>query len=781
MIGGVSTVVAYPALGESTTVDGGSQYRAVVDRTEYGIPHITADNYGSLGFGYGYAFAQDNLCSLADHVLTLRGERSRYFGPDRIIDSGDDPEPVTNLSSDIFHRAHASDVAVQNLLSKPAPLGPTSEIRDLVAGYAAGYNHYLNRTGVENLPDPRCRGAEWVRPITPLDLWRNLYSFNRTAGSNVFRSMIAEAEPPTSANTARPTPVALKKGSLGSNAYALGREATRNGTGMLLANPHYPWRGSNRFYQTHLRIPGQLNVAGMSISGIPMVIVGHNDNVAWTHTVSTSQHSPLFKLRLVEGDPTSYIVNGATKRMTTTRVEVPVLNPDGTQRTIIRTLYSSQYGPVLRDGWTGETAYSIADPNNNNVRSLNEWLAMGKSRNLTELRRAQSTYQGMPFINTIASDSGGNAYLTDSSITLNVSDAQLARCSVTSDYPEWLFTIDGSQTSCAPTNDRDAIEPGIFGPAKKPSISRADYLTQSNDSLWLSNPTQPLVGYPKMYGDVNTARTLRTRLGLDMVAKRLAGTDGLGPAKFSLDSLTATTLGNRNAAGEMSRDRLVELCTARPVMKSSSGHDVDVRAACTALRNWDLHSDIGSTGAVLWRAIWLRIYERIENPYLVPFDPAQPLTTPRDLDTTNEAVATAFADGTEIVTDLITDLAKPLGDVQKVVVGGGQPDIPISGCTDDEEGCFNVMDTIDVPQENGVYDLPYGTSFLMATEFTRSGPQTRTLLTYSQSENPESEHHFDQTRLFSQKKWIVERFTPADIAADPKLKTEIVSSTTPRS
>jgi Penicillin amidase len=56
-------------------------YSAEIRRTEYGIPHILADDYGSLGYGYGYAFAQDNLCVLADRVVTLRGDRSRYFGP----------------------------------------------------------------------------------------------------------------------------------------------------------------------------------------------------------------------------------------------------------------------------------------------------------------------------------------------------------------------------------------------------------------------------------------------------------------------------------------------------------------------------------------------------------------------------------------------------------------------------------------------------------------------------------------------------------------------------
>ncbi|MEU6238506.1 penicillin acylase family protein, partial [Kitasatospora sp. NPDC047058] len=70
------------AAGPGQGEERGGGYTAKIRRTEYGVPHIVARDFGGLGFGYGYAFAQDNLCQLADHVVTLRGERSRWFGPD---------------------------------------------------------------------------------------------------------------------------------------------------------------------------------------------------------------------------------------------------------------------------------------------------------------------------------------------------------------------------------------------------------------------------------------------------------------------------------------------------------------------------------------------------------------------------------------------------------------------------------------------------------------------------------------------------------------------------
>ena len=62
---------------------------------------------------------------------------------------------------------------------------------------------------------------------------------------------------------------------IGSNAYGFGREATDNGRGLVLGNPHFPWDGSERLYQAHLRIPGEVDVAGGTLYGVPLILIGH--------------------------------------------------------------------------------------------------------------------------------------------------------------------------------------------------------------------------------------------------------------------------------------------------------------------------------------------------------------------------------------------------------------------------------------------------------------------------------------------------------------------------
>jgi acyl-homoserine-lactone acylase len=771
--------------------------RVVVRRTEYGLPHILAASYRGLGYGYGYAFAQDDICTMAAHVVTLRGERSRYFGPN--ADSGDlEGPPSTNLASDVYYRTVLSAARMRRLLARPAPFGPTPPVRALVAGYAAGYDRYLRDTGAAHLVDPTCRGAAWVRPITALDVWRNVYDLSRLAGTGQFKQDIATARPPAGTSaaaagggsdavsragtappatsplaTSSPAHTPLTRVAIGSNAVALGRDATRNHTGMLLANPHFPWTGPLRLYQVQLTIPGVLNVSGASVYGTPLVEVGHTEDLAFTGTVSTAQRFTLYQLSLAPGRPTTYLVNGQAERMSRQTVTVPVRRADGSVVPVRRTVYGTRYGPVIGPGWTGASAFSVRDANADNLRALNEWLAMDRSSSMGQLRAAQDTYQAIPWSNTIAADAGGAAYFADASVVPHVTNAEARRCVSTppgqAAYPDPII-LDGATSACGWGSDPDAIEPGIFGPGHYPHLTRADYATNSNDSAWLANPAAPITGYQRIFGDTGTARSLRTRLGLRMVAQRLGGTDGLGPPGFTLRTLQQVMLSDRNDSAELARDQAAALCRSHPMLTASDGRQVNVAAACPVLSRWSLRDDTGSRGAVLWREFWRRAV-RAPDVYRVPFNPARPLATPRGLNTGSPEVRRALADAVQQMRALHLPLSLRLGAVQHVTAGPRT--IPIEGCGNDE-GCFNVAS---VPAEQLRSDGSYpsvieGSSFIMAVDLTTAGPRTRTLLTYSESANPASPHHSDQTILYSRKRWVTERFTRAQIAADPALSIQ---------
>src|SRR3954453_1995016 len=187
---------AAPALAASK-----SGYRAEIRRTSGGVPHVKARDYGSLGFGYGYADAQDQLCAFPDIVVTVSAHRSRYFGTD-----ADSPNGGTNLQSDFFWKRIHDARTVERLAKRKAPHGPAEKVRQTVKGFAAGYDAYLRKTGRAKLPDPTCRGKAWVRPITARDVYRRFYQLGLRASSGNFLREIVTAAPPTGSASAASLP-----------------------------------------------------------------------------------------------------------------------------------------------------------------------------------------------------------------------------------------------------------------------------------------------------------------------------------------------------------------------------------------------------------------------------------------------------------------------------------------------------------------------------------------------------------------------------------------------
>jgi len=753
-------------------------YSAEIRRTEYGVPHILARNYAGLGYGYGYAFAQDNMCVMANRVVTLRGERSAYFGP--AADSGDTlGASASNLDSDTYYQGLLKSGVVRRLLARPAPIGPTRQARDLVNGYVAGYNRYLADTGVAHLPDPACRGQAWVTPITALDVWTLMYDFDTLTAQSMEKQAIATASPPAPGSpTPTPTPTPTPKGmtpsgpalpdvqaaKASSNGWALGRDATVNHDGMVLANPHVPWTGNARIYQVQFTIPGVLNVSGGSLYGSPVIEFGHTTGAAWTLTASHATRFTFYRLNLVPGDPTSYLVDGHAVAMSKEDVAVTVRDPAGNLSTVTRTLYSSVYGPVLANGWTTSNAIAIRDAGADNVRSVDEFLGMGRSENLTELRAAQDTYQGLPWTYTLATDTSGTVYFADATVAPHVTAALEQRCQVgkAGGGESTVPILEGSTSACGWGSDPDAIEPGIFGPGGYPRLTRTDYVANSNNSPRYTNPRAPLAGYAPIY-DTRASLELRPRLSLDMIGQRVAGTDDYGPPGFTLNSLQETMLGQRNYSADLARTAVVAMCQAHPVLTASDGKQVNVSAACSVLNAWNGRADLRSRGEVLWQLAYGQV-NYTPGWWSIPFDPSQPVSTPRDLNTGDPAVQAALADAVEYFQAHGVPLNITLGAVQHYA------GISLPGCTEGE-GCFDRIEG-NTPAGSAVgTDASNGSTFIMATELTPRGPRTRTVITYSESANPGSPHYSDQTALFARGEMITERFTEAEINADPRLQT----------
>ncbi len=317
---------------------------------------------------------------LADGFLTVRGERSRYFGPDAAPDFSLS-SATRNLTSDLYFQGVRDTGTVERLLDRPAPQGPSRAVKDLMRGWAAGYNAWLKQNRIN---DPACQGAAWVRPVTTLDVFSRAYALGVLGGEGRLVDAITTARPPASGTAAAaPDAKAAARAAselfsatdadMGSNAVAFRGDTTANGSGLLLGNPHYPWAGGRRFWQAQQTIPGELNVSRGALLGSPITQIGFNAKVAWSHTVATGVPMNVHQLTLDPADPTTYLVDGEPERMTKRTVTVGV--KDGAP--VTRTQWWTRYGPVVTSlgadlplPWTTGTAYALNDPNAANIRHI---------------------------------------------------------------------------------------------------------------------------------------------------------------------------------------------------------------------------------------------------------------------------------------------------------------------------------------------------------------------------------------------------------------------------
>ena len=775
----------------ATKVKAPNGINADIRTTAYGIPHVLARDYRSLGFGMGLAQGQGVPCTLAEAFVTVSAERSRFFGPGGSYDQSQSNGSVpNNLQSDFFYAKVIKRRTVERLIAQRPPAGPKPELIALARGFAAGYNAALKRLKARaGIRDPACMGKPWVRSIKPIHVWRRMYQLLLLASSGVAIDGIVAAEPPAGgvlgARAARRRQAAALTdvgdgrfdrllGDLGSNAIALGGDATRTGRGMHLSNPHFPWKGPERFYQAQLTVPGKFDAAGSALLGVPLPLNGFNKSFAWTHTVSVARRFAVYELPLVLGDPTSYAWEGETKEMERTDVTVDVRTAEGSIEQRSHTFYDSELGPVLTSitglpifPWTPTSAYVLFDANAAGLgRLVNHFFELNRAGSVKQHDRILRSYQGIPWVNSISADKRGNAYYADIGAMPNLDVDRYADCltvlgRITDDQAR-LPVVDGRRMECAPGKASGAAAPGLLPPSRQPALRRRDYVSNSNDSYWVVHARRFLTGFSRIVGTETGARLFRTRYGIAAVEDRLK------KGRFTLKQLIGVLMSNRSYSGELWRDDLAAFCRANPTVRGTNG-PVDVSDACPALEGWDLRENIDSRGELLFRRfsehVWLD--PDFEDPWADAFDPQDPVNTPRKLDTDNSKVQRSFADAVEDLRASSIPFDAPLGDWSYVVRDGRR--IPIHG-SNGAAGAFNVISTTFKPGE-GWPDPPHGTSYLHAVEFTKgSCPRVYTLQAYSQSDDPTSRNYDDQTRLYARKKWIRFPFCAEQIAKDPSLR-----------
>ncbi len=184
-----------------------------------------------------------------------------------------------------------------------------------------------------------------------------------------------------------------------SNAWAVNGRAVAGGTSMLAGDPHLPQTIPSVWYQVALSAPG-LSVTGVSVPGLPSVLLGHNDHIAWSLTDAQNQATLFYTEQTSKSRPGEYFWRGAWRRMRQVHYTIPVRGGPAVRLTVDITVH----GPVMtRAGQTTSVDWmgSIPSPD------LAAILAVSQATNFAQFRTALASWR-TPSQNFVYADDRGN-------------------------------------------------------------------------------------------------------------------------------------------------------------------------------------------------------------------------------------------------------------------------------------------------------------------------------------------------------------------------------------
>ena len=425
----------------------GLQGKVEVLRDARGVPHIRASSLEDLMFAQGYVTAQDRLWQMDLSRRIAQGRLSELFGS-------------RTLQSDIQNRTLGLEQAAERDVKELDP-----DERKLLGDYARGVNAFIathqNRLPIEFLllhyhpkpwreADSLCVALNMAKLLNtswPDDLMRERIRLKLGSAqlySDIFPSSspldhpVAQLGPVSTApagpsvtqpaGSLAPQPALLQSpevGSdpavddlsgldpllrslespssytgVGSNNWVVSGAHTRSGKPLLANDPHLPYSVPSVWYMVQLQAPG-IDVSGVSLPGLPMVIIGHNKHIAWGVTNTDPDVQDLYDETFNPRNPHEYLYDGQWVRDNERTERIKVRG----KLDYVFTVQSTRHGPIVsHDGnrnlalaWTALLPNALQFP----------FLKIDEAKNWQEFTDALRNFAG-PMQNFVYADTEGN-------------------------------------------------------------------------------------------------------------------------------------------------------------------------------------------------------------------------------------------------------------------------------------------------------------------------------------------------------------------------------------
>ena len=378
----------------SGTIKAGVAQKVKVSFDGLGEPHIAAANEDDLLFVQGYLTAQERMWQMDTLRRLAGGDLAEIFGA------------VALKSDEEARRLRLRRLAEEAYVTLPGP------DRTELAAYTRGVNAYID-SHRRRLPLEFMLLGYDPRPWSVVDclliglhMFRNLTT---TYPDEVLKQNMLAGGNPAKVNflfpvrTGRETPPGTLQplgGEFhpGSNAWAIGGSHTRSGKPLVSNDMHLEFSVPGIWYLVHLQSP-RLNVAGVSLPGMPGVIVGHNDRIAWG---VTNLHYDVQDLYVEKFDDRTgrYEFRGKVLQARPERELIRVQNA----RPVEMVNWVTVHGPIWAEGKSRMALrWAAAEPEINQFPTLE----VNRARNWQEFTKAIARFPG-PAQNFVYGDVDGN-------------------------------------------------------------------------------------------------------------------------------------------------------------------------------------------------------------------------------------------------------------------------------------------------------------------------------------------------------------------------------------
>ncbi len=587
----------------------GLQDKVEIYRDEFGIPQIYAQNEADLFFAQGYVHAQDRFWQMEfwrhtgqGRISEIVGEATldsdkfiRNMGWNRMAETTADyyknetPDYYTILEAysagvNAYIDAHRDELSVNQtilgLVGEPWEIEPWTPVNTVSWGVVM--SDVLSRDMFNEI-----RRAEQIKVLGEANVatWQPFYPYDdrpvivpekemvnelpemgmMLGGDTAVTQTIDWNQVNLSVMGTPPDEYTFGAGPfVGSNNWVVSGEHTASGLPLLANDPHLEIQMPAIWYEVGLHAPGW-DVTGFSFAGVPGVVIGHNDKIAWGVTNSGPDVQDLFIEKINPSNPNQYEYQDEWQDM---EIIPEVIKVNGGEDVTLN-VRVTRHGPIVNevvDGLSDVLAvqWSAEEPS----RVLQSVILLNQAQNYDDFREALR-YWDIPSQNVVYADVEGNiAYQMPGRVPIRKDGNGLVP------VPGWTGEYDWE--GWIPYEEL----PASFNPEK-------GYIVTANNAIIDEDYPYLLTLY---WDDGNRSQRITEMLEAAM-SKGKVTADDFAHIQFDSKSLTA--------------ERYV------PLLQTLSSSDSQVQAAIERLRGWDLQERRDSVPAALFEIFYMNLAQNV--------------------------------------------------------------------------------------------------------------------------------------------------------------------------